>query len=242
MIKKFNIKIWTIFFSTILLVCCLTERTLKLSYNSLDAKYFLGKSIKVNTAMVSPSGLSGLKFSIDPALPSGLNLNTSTGEIYGTPKAVTPRRNYEVTVTTTLFVAKASTTLIIEVGDKYIDNKDGTITDSSNRVWEKCINGQNWNKISNSCGGSEKKLVWQAAMDYCKSLELASKGSWHLPNKVELEYFSIFPKNKVDSFFWSSSNKNTPKGKPWSVKFKNGYSYSQSSSSGPFFVRCVSGP
>ena len=36
------------------------------------------------------------EFSISPALPAGLELNTSTGEIKGTPKEVTEERTYEV--------------------------------------------------------------------------------------------------------------------------------------------------
>jgi gliding motility-associated-like protein len=92
-----------------------------LTYPSRDA-FVRGTAIQ---AMASTaSGGTVISYSIAPALPTGLALNTSTGEISGTPTAVAAAANYVVTATnsggsttTTLSLQVRKSTLLVTVGD-----------------------------------------------------------------------------------------------------------------------------
>lgn len=53
------------------------------------------------SATISSSLGAGTTYSIAPALPAGLSLNASTGEISGTPTAITPSTTYTITATNT---------------------------------------------------------------------------------------------------------------------------------------------
>lgn len=66
-----------------------------LSYSVNSVWYSVGKAISPNLAYVQ--GASPIVFSVSPALPAGLILNTSTGTISGTPTVATPQTNYVVT-------------------------------------------------------------------------------------------------------------------------------------------------
>lgn len=57
-----------------------------LTYANEDATYYRDVQIAPNTPTVS--GSTPITYSIDPALPSGLALNTSTGAITGTPQVI----------------------------------------------------------------------------------------------------------------------------------------------------------
>lgn len=59
--------------------------------------------------------------------------------------------------------------------NKFTDNKDGTITDSSS--------GMTWQQSD-----SGKGMIWSDALNYCENLSLASKDDWRLPNAKELQY------------------------------------------------------
>lgn len=67
-----------------------------LTYPSREA-FVRGTAIQAMTP--AASGGTVISYSIAPALPAGLILNTSTGEISGTPTAVTAVANYVVTAT-----------------------------------------------------------------------------------------------------------------------------------------------
>ncbi len=58
--------------------------------------------------------------------------------------------------------------------NKFVDNKDGTITDKAT--------GLTWMKSD-----SQKGMNWQEALDYAENLELAGKSNWRLPNAKELQ-------------------------------------------------------
>jgi hypothetical protein len=72
-------------------------------------------SFVVNTAVtaftpVTASGGSGtLTYAVSPALPAGLSYNTATGQITGTPSAVSALKTYTVTVTDALGQTASST-------------------------------------------------------------------------------------------------------------------------------------
>jgi hypothetical protein len=67
-----------------------------LSYSSNPASYPTGYTITNNVPTVTGTVVS---YSVNPALPTGLTLNTTTGVISGKPTAVTAAANYTVTAT-----------------------------------------------------------------------------------------------------------------------------------------------
>jgi subtilisin-like proprotein convertase family protein len=68
-----------------------------LSYSSNPATYTKDTAIAINTP--SSSGGAVVSYSVSPALPAGLTLNTSTGIISGTPTTLTAASNYTITAT-----------------------------------------------------------------------------------------------------------------------------------------------
>ncbi len=68
-----------------------------LSYGTNPAVYTKGTTILANTP--SSAGGSVVSYGISPALPAGLNFNTSTGAITGTPTALSASASYTVTAT-----------------------------------------------------------------------------------------------------------------------------------------------
>ena len=82
-----------------------------LSYSSTSINGTVGTAIASLTSTVSGSGIT---YSIDPALPSGLLLNPTTGEISGTPSVTSGSAIY--TVTATNAGGYATTQLTIMVG------------------------------------------------------------------------------------------------------------------------------
>ena len=59
------------------------------------------KDVAISTNSPSSSGGAVVSYSVSPALPTGLSLNTSTGAITGTPTVVTSSASYTVTATNT---------------------------------------------------------------------------------------------------------------------------------------------
>ncbi len=68
-----------------------------LTYSVNPVVYCPGSAITANTP--SNNGGTAISYSVNPALPAGLNLNTATGIISGTPSSVTAASNYMVTAT-----------------------------------------------------------------------------------------------------------------------------------------------
>ena len=83
------------------------------TYSTTPATYTTGSAITANT--VNSTGGAIVSFSINPALPTGLGLNTSTGAITGTPTVVSPTASY--TVTGTNSGGSATATVSITVND-----------------------------------------------------------------------------------------------------------------------------
>jgi hypothetical protein len=68
-----------------------------LNYTSSTVTYTRGASISNN----SPSSTGGaiVSYSVNPALPNGLNISTTSGVISGTPSVLSPSTNYTITAT-----------------------------------------------------------------------------------------------------------------------------------------------
>jgi pimeloyl-ACP methyl ester carboxylesterase len=123
----------------------------------------------------------------------------------------------------------------------YVDNKNGTVTDSfTGLTWQKG-DGQN------ASGGR----TWRQALSYCEKLTLGGKSDWRLPNVRELQslvdYDSCCPAIDTDFFpdclsdwYWSSSTDAGYPGGAWYVDFDDGFvgNYDKSFS---YYVRCVRG-
>ena len=65
----------------------------------VSASYTVGTAI--TTLVATTTNGTGATYSVSPALPAGLSLNASNGEITGTPTVATQFKNYEVKATTT---------------------------------------------------------------------------------------------------------------------------------------------
>lgn len=87
--------------------------TLSLSYSSPSPVYLLSAPITPNTATFNGTG--SISYAVTPALPAGLTLNTSTGQITGTPSALSAAASY--TVTAVSVDGSATATLTISVSD-----------------------------------------------------------------------------------------------------------------------------
>ena len=81
-----------------------------LTYLVNPAVYTKGTAITPNTASVS-GVVDG--FSVTPSLPDGLNFDTSTGTIAGTPTTITPKATYVVTATNAGGSATASLSITV---------------------------------------------------------------------------------------------------------------------------------
>jgi Putative Ig domain len=93
--------------------CGQTTRTIApsgLTYSSNPATYTVGVAITPNNP--SSSGGAVASYSVSPALPAGLSLNTSTGVITGIPTTAT---SSAVTCTVTATNAVGSTTVSLAI-------------------------------------------------------------------------------------------------------------------------------
>ena len=125
--------------------------------------------------------------------------------------------------------------VVLAVGP-YVDNGDGTITDSSTRLrWQKADDGNTYN--------------WKEALAYCENCTIAGYSDWRLPNAREL--FSIVdnsaynPSISTDYFtdcqksmYWSGSTNANDASNAWDVVFSYG-GVTSSSKTNDYYVRCV---
>ncbi len=84
---------------------------LGLAYDQASVVYTVGEAIPANNPHSTGGPIS--EYSVEPQLPAGLNLDTRTGVISGTPQHESSAANY--TVTGTNAASKVSTTVRIEV-------------------------------------------------------------------------------------------------------------------------------
>lgn len=137
-------------------------------------------------------------------------------------------------------------------GAPFIDNGNGTVTDSSTGlIWQKCSRGLGV-LIGDCSTGSISSTNYTNAILYCGTLTLGGRSDWRLPNVNELgsliDYTkstsplidNIFP-NTVDSY-WSSTTY-TSQGQNFAagIQFSDGITYPVAKSFS-INVRCVTGP
>ena len=100
----------------------------------------------------------------------------------------------------------------------YIDNQDGTVTDTST--------GLMWQKET-----TPVKYTWQNALQYCESLEFAGHSGWRLPNVRELQSIVDYGRFSPSSdpifgaefgWYWSSSTSVNDPNDAWVVSFVDG--------------------
>ncbi|HME57000.1 MAG TPA: putative Ig domain-containing protein [Terracidiphilus sp.] len=89
------------------------QKPTALSYATNTAKYIVNSPITDN--FPTNTGGTVISYSVNPALPSGLSMSTTTGIISGTPSAITGSASYVVTATNT--GGNATTTLTIAVNN-----------------------------------------------------------------------------------------------------------------------------
>jgi Putative Ig domain len=82
-----------------------------LTYSAEIAVYTVGTAIAPNTP--TSSGGNTASYSVAPTLPAGLDLNSSTGIISGTPSAAAVTTNYAVTATNSGGSAKVTLTITV---------------------------------------------------------------------------------------------------------------------------------
>lgn len=70
--------------------------------------------------------------------------------------------------------AKSAEPNMILAGARFVDNGDGTITDTKRKImWQK--------------GDNRKEVTFEEAGKYCKTLRLGGHADWRLPNPEELD-------------------------------------------------------
>ena len=135
-----------------------------------------------------------------------------------------------------------------ENSDKFIANKDGTVTVKANGLmWQRCSVGQTWTGAA--CSGDTTKMIWADAMKLTSNF--AGHNDWRLPTKDELmqlvfcldgksdtdgsctNYMTVRPTINTTYFpntpslvFWSSSPYASSSNDAWLVGFDGGGSVS----------------
>ncbi|MBQ4805809.1 DUF1566 domain-containing protein [Aquimarina sp. MMG015] len=108
--------------------------------------------------------------------------------------------------------------------NKFVDNKNGTITDKATKLmWQKVDNGNTYD--------------WKEALLYAKNSELAGFTDWRLPNTKELQSIVDYSKKTIpaidenffsctnnDSWFWTSTTQGDFKYTACYVAFGKAYS------------------
>lgn len=109
----------------------------------------------------------------------------------------------------------------------FIDNSDGTVTDSINNLtWQQCSAGLGG---ANCATGTAQTSTWQTALQYCKNLVFSGR-TWRLPSISELKSIcdvtrknlaintTYFP-GTIANHYWSSSTNVSTSANAWYVNF-----------------------
>jgi len=85
---------------------------------------------------------------------------------------------------------------------RYIDHKNGTVTDSiTGLMWMRCAIGQSW--TGNTCNGKAKEMSWEDSINY--SISFANYSDWRLPTIDELSTL-VYCSNGQPNFFSNAEN------------------------------------
>lgn len=97
-------------------------------------------------------------------------------------------------------------------------NKGEAYDTKTKLIWKRCIEGMNWDQVSNTCTGKAEKMTWDKMMATYPS----SGAEWRIPSVEELASIrtgdgyvyagcwnpainiSVFP-DKQDGWYWTSS-------------------------------------
>ena len=140
-------------------------------------------------------------------------IKVGNAEILGTLKEI-------LQVIKSNFSSDGRTPSVLSTDGRFVDNGDGTISDTKNRLmWQK--------------EGSDSELTHEEAGEYCKKLDLAGNKDWRLPTVDELE--TLVDRTKYDpaivsslfktksSYYWTSIIHAEDPGGAWVVGFYGGY-------------------
>jgi hypothetical protein len=123
--------------------------------------------------------------------------------------------------------------IFVEEVMRFVDNKDGTVTDTTTRLtWQQSDDGI--------------RRTWKEAQDYAESLG----GGWRLPTVEEL--FLLADRSKSNPaidpifqcrsyYYWSSSTYAYYPDYAWFVDFGYGYAHWDYKSNANYYVRCARG-
>ena len=175
-----------------------------LSYSSSNLSLSIGTAMTALSPTVTGTVTS---YTVSPSLPSGLNLNSNTGVISGTPTSEQSSSTYTIRASNIVgnIVTNISISVIIvpyvsmptgllKTGQtkSYSAYDDGYYQKGVARtfvtggttglLWQRCSAGQNNDA---SCSGTAQPYTWDNANSYCSNLTLAGK-SWRLPTVNEL--------------------------------------------------------
>jgi hypothetical protein len=123
-----------------------------------------------------------------------------------------------------------------DASDNYIDNGDGTVTDTSTELM--------WQQTASS-----DTMTWEKALAYCEGLNFGGHTDWRLPSFKELRSLAdhsryepainrtYFP-NIISSFYWSSTTDANYTYSASGVHFEYGYGHIYKKNSS-YYVRAV---
>jgi len=118
---------------------------------------------------------------------------------------------------------------------RYIDNHDGTVTDSgTSLMWMRCAIGQSW--TGSTCKGNAKVVTWNEAIKY--SIKFAGYDNWRLPNIDELASI-IYCSNGQPDYFSNGKNANNGTG-DWGCYGKPAKDHDRPTLSHEVFPNCPS--
>ena len=134
---------------------------------------------------------------------------------------------------------------------RYVDNGDGTVTDTRTLLmWKQCAEGLSGAGCATGTAGT---YAWQQALARAQTVDgsgFAGHSDWRLPNREELWSLvevkcygpainaTLFP--NTPGAFWSSSPYESATTKAWGVDFGYGYNVLYDKSSADY-VRLVRG-
>jgi hypothetical protein len=133
-----------------------------------------------------------------------------------------------------------STPALAMHSERFVDNGDGTVTDTaSDLVWKKCSEGQSFKSSTGECDGLAGSFTWQQAVQTTRSGNTDCEGEnpdvsdWRLPDIKELSGLvdrsrldpaidiDVFPETQAD-WYWSSTPYAGPADYAWVVHFNGG--------------------